>query len=199
MRIINDFLYNDAGEQVSYIASPNKNGAYVPQYLLMHDTEVTDAASTIDWFSNPESEVSAHLLIGRNGTITQFVPFDQMAWHAGRSSWNGLSSLNRYSIGIELVNAGRLTRVGNNWICTLSRKVIPTAQVLLATHQNESVQSAWQTYSSTQLNTALAVGRLLANHYRLQDVMGHDEVSPGRKSDPGPAFPMDSFRSGIFS
>lgn len=198
MKIINDFLYDDDGQQVSYIPSPNRAGTYLPKYLIMHGTETTDAASTIDWFTNPESQVSAHLLIARNGIITQFVPFDQIAWHAGQSSWNSLTSLNRYAIGIELVNAGRLSRVGKNWICTLSRKVIPPAQVVMATHRNESAVAAWQNYSLTQVNTALAVGRVLADYYQLLDVIGHDDVSPGRKSDPGPAFPMPRFRSDIF-
>lgn len=197
MEILNDLLYTDDGSQVAFISSPNRDGNYVPQYIIMHYTDSTSASSTIEWFRERSSQVSAHLLIGYDGTITQFVPFNVIAWHAGDSTWDGLTSMNRYSIGIELVNGGRLARQGDNWVCALTNTIIPPERILIARHKNETFQSAWETYPDIQINTAMEVGKTLAEHYQIKDVLGHDDVAPGRKVDPGPAFPMNSFRASI--
>jgi len=199
MKISNNTLYGNDGKQVAFIQSPNKDGNLVPQYLIMHYTESTSAASTISWFQEPSSKVSAHLLIGRDGTITQFVRFNVVAWHAGESTWDGLLSLNKYSIGIELVNAGRLSRSGDSWVCAVDSKVIPADQVLIAQHKNETFNSAWQTYTEVQLNTAAEVGKLLFTNYNLTALLGHEDIAPGRKVDPGPAFPLESMRTVINS
>lgn len=198
MRISNDFLYGDNGERVTYIPSPNSGNKYVPQYLIMHYTEATTAASTIGWFQEPSAKVSSHLLIDVDGAITQFVPFNVIAWHAGDSSWDGLVSLNRYSIGIELVNGGRLSKVGDHWICETDGIIIPANEVLIAQHKYETFKSAWQSYPQAQINTAIAIAKVLADYYSLKDVLGHDDVARGRKVDPGPAFPMENFRNTVF-
>lgn len=199
MKISNNFLYNDNGRRVTYIPSPNRGKKYVPKYLIMHYTEATTAASTIEWFQNPSAKVSSHLLIGLNGSITQFVPFNVISWHAGDSNWDGLVSLNQYTIGIELVNAGRLTKVDDHWMCDTDGVIIPADEILIRQHKYETFTSAWQMYSRTQINTAIAVGKVLSDYYALDDVLGHDDISPGRKVDPGPAFPMESFRAGVLS
>ncbi len=66
---------------------------------------------------------------------------------------------------------------------------------MMATHKNEAAQAAWHEYSSKQLEVAVQIAALLVKTYSLKDVLGHDDISPIRKSDPGPAFPMGSFRS----
>jgi N-acetylmuramoyl-L-alanine amidase len=78
----------------------------------MHYTAATTAASATDWFLRPIAQASAHLLIDKDGAITQFAPFNIITWHAGTSIWHGLIGMNKYSIGIELVNAGRLSKSG---------------------------------------------------------------------------------------
>ena len=197
MKVLNNFLYDDNGNQVSYIATPNKDGIYVPQYIVMHYTADTSAASTISWFQDPASQVSAHLLIGRDGTITQFVPFNNVAWHAGDSTWDGLVCMNHYSIGIELVNAGRLGQSNNNWICLDNSQIIPPDEILVARHKDETFVSHWQIYPQVQISTAIEAGKALISAYTIKNILGHDDVAPGRKFDPGPAFPMDSFRTAI--
>ena len=74
-----------------------------------------DADSAIRTLTGPKYKASAHLVIGRDGAITQLVPFDTVAWHAGISCWEGREGLNRLSLGIELDNAGALTRHGIRW------------------------------------------------------------------------------------
>lgn len=197
MKIKKHLLYHDNGKQVSFVDTPNKSGKIKPKYLLMHYTATTSAKSTINWFQKPEAQVSAHLLIDRDGSITQFAPFNVRTWHAGRSSWGALVGLNAHSIGVELVNAGKLMKNDNVWYSPLDRKKIPASQVLYAIHKNEQHAEGWQDYTEAQLEAAMEVGALLVNEYALKDVLGHDDVSPFRKTDPGTAFPMPGFRSRI--
>jgi len=195
MKIKNHRLFYSDDKQVPYFLSPNTGGNYQPQYLVMHYTAATSASSAISWFKSPIAQASAHLVIGRDGAVTQCAPFNLVTWHAGKSQWKGINGLNRYSIGIELVNAGRLIRAGDRFICAVDRKVIDSADVIKAKHKNETTENYWQEYTAEQMSVALEVAAALVKHYSLKDVIGHEDISPIRKSDPGPAFPMASFRA----
>lgn len=197
MKIQNHLLFNDDDTQVSYKATPNHGGLYTPQYLVMHYTAATTTLSTISWFQSSLAKASAHLLIARDGTITQFAPFNVVTWHAGKSQWKGLVGLNQFAIGIEMVNGGRLIKGINKWTCPVDGKRVPDEEVVIATHKNETNKSAWHDYTEKQLKAAIEVAALLIEFYGLKDVIGHDDIAPIRKSDPGPAFPMTSFRSKV--
>ena len=76
--------------------------------------------------------------------------------------------------------------------------MIPDAEVMEAVHENEKKEGTvrgWHRYPPKQLDAALKLAALLVSHYGLRDVIGHDDVAPLRKQDPGPAFPMASFRA----
>jgi len=197
MKILNHLLYDDNGTQVPFKPTPNRGKRYVPQYLIMHYTAATTAASAINWFMQSAAQASAHLLIGRDGAVTQFVPFNVVAWHAGSSSWNGLTGLNQYAVGIELVNAGRLVKNGDKYVCPVDKKQVSNDDIVFAVHKNETKECAWQEYTDVQLDKAIEISALLVKTYALKDVLGHDDISPYRKSDPGPAFPMSSFRAKV--
>ncbi len=185
------------GDSVAIADSPNQSGPIVPRYLVMHYTAGRDAESSVRHFLDPAAKASAHLVIGRDGRVWQLVAFNRKAWHAGESAWLGLRGLNSHSIGIELDNAGRLTRVGARYQAWFGG-YYPESEVVHARHRNESTDACWHAYTEAQLAVALEVSRLLVRHYGLKDVLGHDEIAPGRKSDPGPAFRMASFRSSLF-
>ena len=195
MKILNHLLYGNDGNRVNFKATPNKGGKYNPQYLVMHYTAATSESSAIGWLTSPVAQASAHLIIGRQGTVTQLLPFNIIGWHAGKSRWNGLTGMNSYSIGIELVNAGRLSKISEKYICPVDKKSIEADDVLLATHKNETHESLWQEYTAQQLEVTVDIAALLVKTYKLVDIIGHDDISPIRKSDPGPAFPMKSFRA----
>ena len=197
MKIKDHLLFHNNGKQVRFVETPNKSGNIKPKYLVVHYTAVTTAKSTVNWFKRPEANVSAHLLIDRDGAITQFVPFNIKGWHAGRSRWGALSGLNSHSIGIEFVNGGKLMQNNTSWFCPLDRKKVPASQVIQAMHKHEQKLEAWHDYTEAQLETAMEIGALLVKEYGLQDVLGHDDISPFRKKDPGPAFPIESVRSRI--
>jgi len=128
--------------------------------------------------------------------VIQLVPFDRVAWHAGRSRWRGLEGLNRHSIGIELDNAGLLERAGNGWQ-TWFKKAVPGDEIVEAAHRNDGVMRGWHAYTEAQVEAAIACAQAIVGHYGLIDVIGHDDIAPGRKTDPGLAFPMTSFRSAV--
>jgi len=110
------------GAGVSFVETPNQGGDLAPRHLVFHYTAGKSATSSINWLTNPESKASAHLVLARDGTITQLAPFNIKTWHAGLSYWDGLSGLNGYSIGIEMDNAGPLKKVGDKhqaWFGTL--------------------------------------------------------------------------------
>ena len=197
MKIQNNFLFDNNNQQVDFKPTPNKGGKLDPQYLVMHYTAATQARGSISWFLSKEAKASAHLLIDRDGSITQFAPFDIVTWHAGESQWNGLIGLNKYAIGIEMVNGGKLVKSGNAWICPVDKKAVPDSDVIIAKHKNENFETGWQAYTEIQIQTAVEIGALIIKTYNLKDVVGHDDIAPHRKTDPGPAFPMSSFRSRV--
>ncbi|MCP5364006.1 MAG: N-acetylmuramoyl-L-alanine amidase [Hyphomicrobiales bacterium] len=179
---------------VEYVESPNQGrGRLDPRYLVIHYTAGRSLQGSVQWLSSNGSGASAHLVIGRNGDIVQLVPFNKVALHAGRSRWRGLEGLNRYSIGIELDNAGRLIRKADSWYAWFGMPVAEQ-EIFEAAHKNGSDVCGWHTYEDRQMEVAAKVARTLVKHYGLFDVVGHDDIAPHRKEDPGPAFPMQSFR-----
>ena len=186
-------LCDNRGTPYPFVNSPNKGDTLEHKYVVIHYTALPDADLAIKRLSDPEVGVSSHLVIDREGKITQLVPFNEVAWHAGESSWMGQSGLNRCSIGIELDNAGRLEKVDGRWQSWSGNEYLD-GEVIEAVHKNSTVLAGWHVYPEVQVETALQVVRLLVQRFRLLDVLGHDEISPNRKWDPGPAFPMESFR-----
>lgn len=196
MKIIRHRLRQDDGTPYPFRASPNKGGKVEHEYLVMHYTAGRDAESAIRTLTDPKYKASAHLVIGRDGAITQLVPFDTVAWHAGISSWEGREGLNRLSLGIELDNAGALTRHGTRWRAWFGVEY-DDEDVIEAVHKHETTPRGWHLYTPEQLDAALDVATLLVTRYGLRDVVGHDDIAPGRKTDPGPAFPMQSFHARV--
>lgn len=195
MIIKKHMLYLDDGNQVEYVETPNKSGPINPLYLIMHYTAGVSCSEAVNWLSNKIAKASAHFVIGRDGKIVQLVPLNRRAWHAGKSEWGQLKSLNKYSIGIEMVNAGKLTKRADEVWVNWSNKVIPDNEVSLLTHKNETREAGWQNYTEDQINASIEVALAIHEKYELTDILGHDDIAPDRKIDPGPAFPLNSFRS----
>ena len=193
MRVKAHRLVEDDGTPVPFKPSPNLGGKVQHKFLVMHYTAGGSAEESVDWLTARRSQASAHAVIGRDGSVTQLVPFDRVAWHAGASSWEGLKGLNGYSLGIEMDNAGLLTRHADRWRAWFGR-AYDDADVVQAVHKNGTDACGWHDYTEAQIQSALKVSQLLMANYGLRDVLGHEDIAPGRKWDPGPAFPMASFR-----
>jgi len=196
MKIIDHRLCKDDGAPYPFVYSPNYDENLRAEYLVMHYTAGQTAGGAVSWLTNPASEASAHLVIGRDARITQLVPFDKIAWHAGASFWEGREGLNHYSIGIELANAGRLTRHGNRWRAWFGAEY-EDSEVIEAVHKHETEPGGWHIYTPEQIQVAFQVASLLIAEYGLFDIVGHEDIAPMRKSDPGPAFPMQNFRAAL--
>ncbi|HEX6040254.1 N-acetylmuramoyl-L-alanine amidase [Longimicrobium sp.] len=200
MKIVNHRLVKDDGTPYPFRDTPNrglkgnKNAPVKHRWLVMHYTAGGSASESIDWLANPEAGASAHIVIGKDGRITQMVPFNIRSWHAGESEWKGVKFLNGHSIGIELDGFGFLGNAGpGKW--KFKGQSIPDSEVVVATHKFGKPKGGWPRYPQKQLDVALELAALLVKTYGLEDVIGHDDISPGRKQDPGPAFDMAGFRA----
>ncbi len=161
-----------------------------PDMIILHYTGGADALSSAHHLARPDTDVSAHLVIARDGGIIQLLPFDAVAWHAGRSAYEGRTNLNRYSIGIEMDNAGQLHRREGRFYSWFNREYMPDE---VYTDCGNGRARYWHNYTLAQLQSAFAVCKLLLNAYPIRHIVGHSDVSR-RKTDPGPAFPMEKFR-----
>jgi len=197
MQIKNHLLYLDTGKQAAFSETKNFGKTIQPIYIILHYTAGDSASNAINWFKNPQSQASAHFVIGRDGSITQMVATNRRAWHAGTSRWGELTDINTYSVGIEIVNAGKLNRRSDGQWLTWSKLVMPETEVTIATHKRESSPTGWHEYAEQQIEAVISVGSAIAAKYGIVDVLGHDDIAPTRKVDPGPLFPMSSVQSRI--
>lgn len=177
-------------------------GTIIPKFLVAHFTAGLTADSAIRWFKNKESRVSAHIVIGRDGKITQMLPFNVKGWHAGPSYWRGHSDLNNHSIGIEIVNYGPTPLYDDKFIYPRRPgdfKPIkrPTSDWLMAEHPLEKGRKQfWQTYTAEQYDVLDDLVPLLVDTYKLREIVGHEEIATpqGRKTDPGPMFALSYYK-----
>jgi N-acetylmuramoyl-L-alanine amidase len=197
MKVKKHLLYDDQDKQIRFNKSPNGKGKIGHhEYLVIHFTAGSGMKASENWLTNPDAKASAHLIIGRDGSIVQLVPFDRKAWHAGVSQWANRTGLNSYSIGIELDNAGKLQRQGSKWMTWFGKEVADD-EVIIASHKNGGGETGWHAYTEAQMEATMKVSATLMKHYSLLEIVGHDDIAPERKTDPGPAFPMESFKAHI--
>jgi N-acetylmuramoyl-L-alanine amidase len=184
------------GDQVSFRQTPNVGLALVPRYLVLHYTAGRSLESSVESLCTrkPQGNASAHIVLGRDGRIVQLAPFNVVTWHAGVSQWNGLTGMNQHAIGVEMDNAGLLHREGERFVSWFG-KDYPASEVRLAEHRHGGGVQPWHTFTEVQIARALELSELLVSQYGLQDVLGHEDIARGRKTDPGPAFPLAAMRA----
>ena len=177
------------------VPSPNHSGEFKHGDLdtvIMHYT-AGPYKTALKSLISPRVRASAHVIIDRDGSITQLVPFNLIAWHAGKSYYKGRSGFNKYSIGIEMVNSGYLTKSGNIYRAWYGEAFNPS-EVIEAIHRNQTRPKYWHVYTPEQIDAAYELVHLLIETYGIKMILGHEEIAPKRKTDPGPAFPLDKFR-----
>ena len=118
-------------------------------------------SEAINRLTNIQSEVSCHYLIKSNGEIIKIVPDLYIAWHAGKSSWKSVKSLNQNSIGIEITNPGHLF--------------------------------GYKKFTKKQISSLLKLSKFLIKKYMIKskNILGHSDIAPQRKKDPGEKFPWE--------
>ena len=194
MEIKDHFIHGDNVKK--FVKSPNHSGEFEkgqPDTIVLHYT-AGPYKPALNTLTNPRVRASAHLIIDRDGSITQLVPFNYIAWHAGKSSYGNRVGINKYSIGIEIVNSGPLTKSGNVYRSWFGSAFNPS-DVIEATHRNETKPRFWHTYTEEQITTVQEICLILTDIYDMKHILGHEQSAPMRKQDPGPAFPLDRIRN----
>ncbi|OGT69682.1 MAG: hypothetical protein A3J38_07590 [Gammaproteobacteria bacterium RIFCSPHIGHO2_12_FULL_45_9] len=140
--------------------SPNWDERTRPiDMVLLHYTDMKSAQKAMDCLKNPLSRVSCHYVIDEEGQVYRLVQEEKRAWHAGESFWQGQTDLNSSSIGIELVNPGH----------SCGYTPFPDSQIEALIVLLSEIQSRWKISPSR--------------------ILGHSDVAPRRKQDPGHLFP----------
>ncbi len=139
--------------------SPNFDERELPiSMLVLHYTGMEDAASAIARLSDPEAKVSCHYLVAEDGTVLRMVDEEKRAWHAGQSWWRGITDVNSASIGIEIVNPGH--------------------------------ELGYRPFAEEQMDALVPLVADIVRRHRIRPpyVVGHSDIAPARKRDPGELF-----------
>ncbi len=201
LKIENHFLKGDFNEMpvIKDRCEGKDSGHFTsdrPDTVIIHYTAGSSMSSAVDTLKKPSVKASAHLVIDRDGKVCQLIGFNRIAWHAGRSSWQNRSGINKFSIGIELVNAGELQLSGSQFVSWFGHRY-EQEEVIEAVHRNQRKTSFWHAYTQAQIEACFEVCHVLKENYQIEFILGHEEIAPRRKTDPGPAFPLDKLRSHI--
>lgn len=151
--------------ELRWRASPNWNerrttsGQPAIRHVILHYTGMPDGAGAEDRLCDADAQVSAHYLVHEDGRVVQMVEEAHRAWHAGVSQWQGEGDLNSSSIGIEIVNPG------HEW--------------------------GYRSFPQVQIDAVKALLAAIVERHAIlpQHVLGHSDIAPGRKEDPGEFFP----------
>ena len=146
---------------LNYSPNFNSNRRKIKQikFIIFHYTGMKNESAAIERLTNIQSEVSSHYLIKNNGDIITLVPDLYEAWHAGKSTWRKYESLNINSIGIEISNPGH--------------------------------EFSYNKFSNKQISSLLRLCKFLIKEYKInpKNILGHSDIAPERKKDPGEKFP----------
>ncbi len=129
------------------------------RFVIIHYTGMQSEIESIKRLKNPKAKVSCHYFINRKGNVIQMVKDLNIAWHAGKSKWKNFSNLNRHSLGIELVNKGH--------------------------------DYGYQNFTNLQIKSLIQLCKILKKKYTIkkENFLGHSDIAPQRKKDPGEKFP----------
>ena len=147
---------------MSFIQAPSPNfdaRTAPPDMIVLHYTGMPTGESALAKMCDPEAKVSAHYMVEEDGRIFSLVPEERRAWHAGKSFWKGETNINAVSVGIEIVNPGH----------EFGYREFPDAQIEALADLIADVRSRWQIPDAR--------------------ILGHSDVAPDRKEDPGELFP----------
>ena len=140
--------------------SPNFDERQLPvSMVVLHYTGMPDADGAIDRLTSPDAKVSAHYVVKEDGEVLQLVDEDKRAWHAGKSYWRGISDVNSASVGIEIVNPGH--------------------------------EFGYRPFPDEQIASVIPLVAEIKERHGIGrgNVVGHSDIAPARKEDPGELFP----------
>jgi N-acetylmuramoyl-L-alanine amidase len=190
------------GAAVPFRATPNRNsGTIVPSVIVLHDTAGRlDGDSSVAWLCNKEARASAHFVVGRAGEVTQLAPINIATWHAGASRHAGRANVNGFSVGIEIVNPGMLQAAAGGKARAWFGATFDIARHgIEARTTPEHGAGLWMPYTEAQIEAVAAMcSALVAACPTITDITTHWAISPGRKMDTNPLFPLAQVRGRVF-
>ena len=129
------------------------------KFIVIHYTGMKKESEAISRLLNINSKVSCHYFIKNNGNIIRMVPDTYIAWHAGKSKWKKFNSLNKHSIGIEINNPGH--------------------------------NHGYKSFNQNQIKSLITLIKILKKKFKIdkKNILGHSDIAPDRKKDPGEKFP----------
>jgi N-acetylmuramoyl-L-alanine amidase len=142
------------------LPSPNFDERAAPvSMIVLHYTGMVDADAALARLTDPQAKVSAHYLVDEDGRLVNLVPEDKRAWHAGRSHWRGITDINSASIGIEIVNPGH--------------------------------DHGYRPFPDAQIEALIPLVADIKDRHAITrgNIVGHSDIAPTRKRDPGELFP----------
>ncbi|MDB2437255.1 N-acetylmuramoyl-L-alanine amidase [Hellea sp.] len=149
--------------KITQTPSPNFDERTLPiSLLILHYTGMETGQAALTRMCDAEAKVSAHYMIEEDGQIFQLVEEDKRAWHAGVSEWQGETNINSNSIGIEIVNGG---------------------------HDWPQEDGTLPPFADVQINAVIALSKDIMSRHGELTVLGHSDIAPMRKIDPGEHFP----------
>ncbi|MDP3404647.1 MAG: N-acetylmuramoyl-L-alanine amidase [Brevundimonas sp.] len=142
-----------------------------PDMVLLHYTGMQTAEAAVARLRDPEAQVSAHYVVDEDGGVLRLVPEERRAWHAGQSWWKGETDINAVSIGIEIVNPGH--------------------------------EFGYRDFPESQIASVITLLNEIRARWSIEDarILGHSDVAPSRKQDPGERFPwraLAAYRHGLW-
>jgi len=147
---------------MNFIEAPSPNfdvRKTPPDILVLHYTGMPTGEEALARLRDPEARVSSHYLVEEDGRIFRLVPEERRAWHAGASSWRGQRDVNGASVGIEIVNPGH--------------------------------EFGYRRFPQAQIDAVIALVSDVRGRWSIEDgsIVGHSDIAPTRKEDPGELFP----------
>lgn len=177
-------------------------GVITPEIIVLHDTASRlDDGNAARYLRDNDAKVSVHFIVERDGAVEQQVPINRRANHAGKSQYHGRKNCNGFSIGIEIVNPGRMTRMNAKYARTWFGKDFDIASYgIQEITTPEHGHGLWMPYTEEQITSVIQLLEALFHRqgHDLTDIRTHWYVSPGRKVDTNPLFPLEHIRSRIF-
>ena len=143
--------------------SPNFDERTLPvSMIVLHYTGMPDAAGALQRLTSPDARVSSHYLVAEDGQICRLVAEEKRAWHAGRSYWRGITDVNSASVGIEIVNPGH--------------------------------EFGYRPFPDEQIAAVIPLVAAIKDRHGIGrgNVVGHSDIAPARKRDPGELFPWEA-------
>jgi len=199
MSISNHRLQID-GQPALFKQTPNRGGPFQAEGIVLHDTagQLTKYSS-VNWFLDPKAKASAHFVVERDGEITQMSALNTRCWHAGESIYNARKDVNDFAFGIEIVNLGLLEKTASGAYRAWFKKEYTESSELKFFQKTTPEHGAghWLDYTEEQIASVTELCQTLKAKYDLEWITTHWFISPKRKVDTNPLFPLEQVRNAV--